>query len=99
MESQIEQGNERYKLRLIATNCVVGACPTVYEVVDSNCIIGGCPGIYAKKGKADTEPQKYVIVGRQLRIEELQESGLAEKVGQGESAVEIPLDLIRRVLA
>lgn len=100
MDSQTEQEDKKYRVRLIASNCLAGACPAVYEVVASACVLGACPGIYAEKSQAgEAKTQNYVIVGRQLGTEELQESGLAEKVGQGESAVEIPLDLIKRVLA
>ncbi len=80
-----------YELEEIASvDCTAIACPTVYqpkEISSEDCGVGSCAGVY------EGEPGKevYIIIGKQLNPEEV---GLAHKVGEGETLIEIPKGLL-----
>ena len=63
--------------------CVAGACNRIYEL----CIFAGCPSISEQEGK-------YIIIGRALNQAQVNELGLAQKIGEGEAIIEVPKGLI-----
>jgi hypothetical protein len=71
--------------------CVSCACPRIYEVTsrDMQCAAMACNSIYA-----DKKSKTYLIVGKQVNPEAF---GLAKKVGQGESLIQVPKDLIDKM--
>ena len=82
---------ERAYVKISETNCLAGSCPAIYAVTKKDkCMAGGCPTIQ----EATTG---YLVVGRLLSPEEIQEAGLAEKVAEAESVVEIPKSLLERL--
>lgn len=73
-------------------NCVVGACPRIYEVA-RDCTMVGCPSIYEdKKGKS------YLIIGKSLGKKEAKKFGLESKIGSGEALIQVPKELVDRGL-
>ncbi|MEK6925299.1 MAG: hypothetical protein AABW71_03630 [Nanoarchaeota archaeon] len=81
-----------YQLREVAKeDCMVGACPAVYEVARVDCFAGlGCPAIYGTPERPDT----YFIVGK---IVDPKGTGLTAKVGKDEQVVAIPKSLLERI--
>jgi hypothetical protein len=92
---------------LMDNNCIIGACPQIYEIVKTECGIGACPQIY---GIVKTEcvaigcptifndPENkdvYLIVGKQMKPEEFE--GLAGKVGVGEAVIAVPKSLVDKL--
>ena len=75
--------------------CVLGACPAIYASTKipqkSECGFGACPTIQESK------TQSYLIIGRQLTPQEIEESGLAKKIGKKEVLIEVPKDLIDKM--
>ena len=74
----------------VRSNCVVGECPAVYEVRTADCIGGACPSVH-------TSEDKYYVIGRQLSKQEIEGMGLEKKVGEGETLIEVPKDLLKNL--
>lgn len=80
-----------YKIRNLTPQkmrCIVGACPTIYEITPEEmmCGIGLCSSIYENK-----EESKYLIVGK---IADAKKFGLEKKVGADECLIEVEKRLI-----
>ena len=81
----------KYQLRELAKDCMVGACPAIYEVARVDCFGGlGCPAIYGTQERPDT----YFIVGK---IVDPVETGLTAKVGKDEQVIAIPRGLLDKL--
>ena len=88
--------NERYALNKKTPRemqCVIGSCPEIYELTPttSKCGFGACPAVYGSKQGS------YLIIGKKVGKREVQELGLAKKVGEGEVLIEVPKKLIDRM--
>lgn len=90
--------------------CGLQGCPAIYELTprDMQCGFGACPAIYVTNRKPQNsecagafcptiqegKDGSYLIIGRQLTSQEIDETGLAKKVGKGEVLIEVPKKLI-----
>lgn len=52
------------------------------------CVIGACPAIF------ETDQNSVLVVGKALSIEDAERVGIALRVAEGESVVEIPKNLL-----
>ena len=85
---------EKYVLRELTPEsmlCGIGACPSIYEVIERTpahmqCGIGACSAIYE-----DSQNIRYLVIGK---LENPEEFGLEEKVGDGEILISVPKELI-----
>lgn len=76
------------------SDCLVGMCPAIYGVenvtpVEHDCApLPMCSGIYKGTGRRD---DLYLVIGKQV---DLEKTGLAGKVSDGEVAIEVPRGII-----
>lgn len=77
--------------------CGIGACPAIYEGLreinpqEMACGIGACPSTYEAKREGKNV---YLIVGKVINPSEVGLEGLEKKIGEGETLIEIPRELI-----
>lgn len=74
------------ELKKISSECVVGACPAVFEVI-AQCGVGMCPTVLS------APDDDLLIVGRTLTDEEFKAAAPHIRAGE-ETAVRVPKSLI-----
>lgn len=77
--------------------CTAAACQGIYESTPEGlrdltpeaerCLLGACPGAYERG-------ESYLIIGRTVDPREL---GLAQRVGKGETLIEISKNLLAKI--
>lgn len=72
--------------------CMLGQCPSIYTQIEG-CYIAACPSVHK------SEEGDYLIVGKKVSEEHLKESGLLERIGEGETAIEVPRSLIKKLIS
>ncbi|MBI2667728.1 hypothetical protein HYX17_03065 [Candidatus Woesearchaeota archaeon] len=73
--------------------CGIGSCPSIYKLRELTSVcppFGYCPTVYDEEGK-----DVYIIIGKQLDPKKL---GLEEKIGEGETVIEIPKGLLKNLV-
>jgi len=54
------------------------------------CIVGACPGIF------ETDRNTYILIGVELKKDQLRHLGLQGRVGNDETVIEIPKDILNK---
>ena len=73
--------------------CGVGMCPGIYEGIkivspENECGLGACPAVYET---SDEATGVYLVIGKLI---DPKLAGLEKKIGDGETLIEIPRNLI-----
>ncbi|HLD15644.1 MAG TPA: hypothetical protein VJB94_03640 [Candidatus Nanoarchaeia archaeon] len=81
----------KYKLKKLGTSdCVIGGCPTLYELAEE-CVYGACPRVFEDRENKEV----FIVVGKAMNPGDF--DGLEGKVGEGETIVAIPKNLIEKL--